>query len=147
MQHYSTRRQLQTHWKSHKMMGTYTLTAPTTGIWLIRGFSEMRTRPRMYKSDTPARMPRNWAIMWPIPSGTGKLGSGLICTTLGRDYQHTLETYMHIFGLHLALVHPGSSSSQFSGHYSWSHHGIKPCTHIMLTRWHNKDFPCPQLLQ
>ena len=90
------------------MMGRHTLTAPTTGIWLIRGFSEMRARPRMYTSDTPARMPRNWAIMRPMPSGTGRLGNGLICTTLGPEYQQTSGAYMHTSGLCLALVRSGS---------------------------------------
>ena len=61
-----------------------TLTAPMTGIWPIRGFSVMRRRPRMYRSQTPARIPKKRAIIWPTPKGSGKLGSGLICKAI-RD--------------------------------------------------------------
>ena len=55
------------------------LTPPSSGTLLSRGLQAARTRPRRLMSATPTRKPSQRDTSAPMPSGTGRFGSGLIC--------------------------------------------------------------------
>ena len=93
------------HAKEAQRRNRHTLTPPTMGSLAMRGRMLMRTRPCRLMSDTPTRIPSHSAISCPMPSGTGRLGSGLICATPSYKHHfsgpHPPQRKLDSFGLHL----------------------------------------------